>query len=550
MIGSAGFPPRSRTIFKHFAALPLAVALIGAAPAAKSPATAAAAERVKAHVEFLSSDLLEGRETGARGHEIAAAYVVSQLSALGVKPGGDEGGWYQQVPFRRAALKGTPTATLAVGGKSATLVHGTDFGVRPNLVKADAAVDSGLAFVGFGVSDPVLGIDDYAGVDVRGKIVVVMSGTPKGLRSDVSSHINSVKMKTAAERGAIGYIELPSRGWPPVAAINARPQTSWVDGQGGSGQGAAASLIRLSLSQPTAEKLFAGAPQTLAAVQAEARNGRSPKGFALAGRMTVRASSQWTDFTSPQVVGMIPGRDAKLATEHIVLMGHLDHIGMRKDAKPGIDAINNGALDNASGVATLIETARAFMISGQAPRRTLMLLAVTGEELGLVGADYFAVKPTVPLAQIAGLVNLDMPLLLYPFTDVIPFGAEHSNLVTAVDAAGKSMGVTTSADPMPEQGLFVRSDHYRFVTRGIPSVFLMTGYANGGEAKWKSFLGGCYHSPCDEVKQGIDWNAGARFAELNYRIARQLADAPQRPRWYADSYFGRTFGNGQPLARR
>jgi hypothetical protein len=510
---------------------------------------------MRSHVEFLASDLLEGRETGTRGHEIAAAYVVSQMQSLGVKPGGDNGSWYQQVPFRRATLKDGAAIgfTAAARGTAESLVQGTDVAIRPSLVNAETSVDASFAFVGFGISDPVLGIDDYAGVDVRGKIVVVLGGTPKGLRTDVASHINSYKVQTAAARGAVGFVELPTRAgaWPPVTNVNARPTISWADSRGGSGQGAAAGLVRMSLSQATAEKLFAGAPQPLAAVQAEAREGRSAKGFPLAGRMTIRASSAWSDFTSPQVVGIIPGTDPKLKSEHVVLMGHLDHIGIRKTAKPGEDAVNNGALDNASGIATLLETARAFVNSGKPPKRTLMLLAVTGEELGLVGAEYFATNPTVPLKQIAGLVNLDMPLLLYPFKDVIPFGAEHSNLVKAVDEAGKSMQVTASADPMPEQGLFVRSDHYRFVTRGIPSVFLMTGYANGGEAQWKKFLGGgCYHSPCDDVRQGINWEAGGRFVELNYRIARRLADAPERPRWYADSYFGKTFGGGQPLASR
>jgi hypothetical protein len=508
---------------------------------------------MRSHVEFLASDLLEGRETGTRGHEIAAAYVVSQLQSLGVRPGGENGGWYQQVPFRRATLKEGAAIGFTAGGRTESLVQGTDVAIRPSLVNAETALDAGFAFVGFGISDPVLGLDDYAGVDVRGKIVVVLSGTPKGLRSDVSSHVNSFKVQTAAARGAVGFVELPSRAgaWPPVTNVNVRPLVSWADARGGSGQGAAAGLVRMALSQATAEKLFAGAPQALAAVQAEAREGRSAKGFPLAGRMTIRASSTWSDFTSPQVVGIIPGTDPKLKSEHVVLMGHLDHIGIRKTAKPGEDAINNGALDNASGIATLLETARSFVTSGQAPRRTLMLLAVTGEEMGLLGADYFATRPTVPLERIAGLVNLDMPLLLYPFKDVIPFGAEHSNLVKAVDEAGKSMQVSASPDPMPEQGLFVRSDHYRFVVRGIPSVFLMTGYANGGEAHWKKFLGGgCYHAPCDDVRQGIDWNAGARFVELNYRIARRLADSAERPRWYADSYFGRTFAAGQPLLKR
>nr|WP_314446127.1 M28 family peptidase [uncultured Sphingomonas sp.] len=536
-----------------FAVLPLAFALIGAAQPSATIAPTNAADRVRAHVEFLSSDLLEGRDTGSRGHEIAASYVVSQLQALGLKPGGDNGSWYQQVPYRRATLAAPPTISFRSGNSTAPLAQGTDIAVRPNLVTKDLKVDAGLVFVGYGISDPVLGRDDYRGVNARGKIVVAFSGTPKGLRSDVAAHLNQVKPQTAAARGAVGYVEIPANpaaSWGSPAGAAARPLTNWADGKGGSGQGRAAPLLRMTLTKATAERFFAGARQPLATVQADATAGRPLKAFPLTGQLSVQASSKWEDFTSPNVVAVLPGADPKLSGEHIALMGHLDHIGVSRNAKPGEDAINNGALDNASGIATMLETARAFVASGQAPGRSLLFLAVTGEEIGLTGADYYATNPTVPLPRIAALVNLDMPLLLYPFRDVIPFGAEHSNIVEAVGEAGKAMQVTASADPMPEQGLFTRSDHYRFVTRGVPSVFLMTGYANGGEAQWKKFLGGCYHSPCDDVAQGIDWDAAARFGELNYRIARQLADAPERPRWYADSYFGRTFAAAQPKLSR
>ena len=536
-----------------FAALPFAFALIGAAQPATTLPQTSAAERVKAHVTFLSSDLLEGRDTGSRGHEIAAGYVVSQLQALGLKPGGDKGSWYQQVPYRRATLDGVPTASFTARGSTTPLTQGTDLAVRPNLVSKAVKVNAGLVFVGYGIADPVLGIDNYRGVNARGKIVVAFSGTPKGVPSDIAAHLNQVKAQTAAARGAVGYVEItanPAGNWGPLAMGAGRPVTTWADGKGGSGQGRAAPLLRMSFSKATAERLFAGARQTLAAVQAEAAAGRQPKGFPLTGQLRVEASSKWEDFTSPNVVAVLPGSDPKLSNEYVALMGHLDHIGVRKGAKPGEDAINNGALDNASGVSTMLETARSFVASGQAPKRSLLFLAVTGEEIGLTGADYFATNPTVPLPRVAALVNLDMPLLLYPFRDVIAFGAEHSNIIKAVDAAGAAMQVTATPDPMPEQGLFTRSDHYRFVTRGVPSVFLMTGYANGGEAQWKKFLSGCYHHPCDEVGQGIDWDAAARFGDLNYRIARQLADAPDRPRWYADSYFGRTFGGGQPKLTR
>jgi Zn-dependent M28 family amino/carboxypeptidase len=231
-------------------------------------------------------------------------------------------------------------------------------------------------------------------------------------------------------------------------------------------------------------------------------------------------------------------------------MGHLDHLGVKANAKPGEDSIYNGALDNAAGVATMLEAARQFVASGKPPRRSVLFIANTGEEKGLRGADYFAAHPTVPATSIVGLVDLDMPLLLYPFTDVIAFGAEHSTVAKTVAEAASAMGVAVSPDPMPEEAIFVRSDHYRFVTRGVPAILLMTGFANGGAPIWKDFLSNAYHKPNDDLKQPILWDQGARYAELNYRISRALADADQRPLWYQGDYFGDTFAPGQPRAER
>jgi Zn-dependent M28 family amino/carboxypeptidase len=286
-------------------------------------------------------------------------------------------------------------------------------------------------------------------------------------------------------------------------------------------------------------------------VRAEAsKKGGRPRGFALRPLLSIRSESSWEDYKSPEVIAKLPGADPRLAGEHVVLMAHLDHLGLSTTAKPGADAINNGALDNAAGVATMIEAAHAFVASGKKPRRSVMFIANTGEELGLIGADYFAAHPTVPLSSIVGLVDLDMPLLLYPFRDVIAFGAEHSTVAKAVADAGRSMGVSVSPDPMPQESIFVRSDHYRFVTRGIPAILLMTGYANGGEAQWKNFLGKVYHTPGDDLSQKIDWNAAARYGDLNYRISRSLADADQRPLWYRGDYFGDRFAPNAPRAER
>ena len=539
--------------FSRLFAAALAATLIGApAPAQQRPAESLAAERVRGHVEFLSSDLLEGRDTGSRGHEIAASYVAAEFRKLGLKPGGTDGGWYVQVPFRRASHVGVPTATLVRNGRRVALVSGRDFGLRPSLTEKDRTVDAGLVFVGHGISDPRLGIDEYAGLDVRGKIVVALEGSPSRLPSDVGAHIRSWKEETAAGKGAVGIIEIgsPRPGPRPAASAERqnRPLLSWVDAGGRAGS-AGVLKVDIALSPDAAANLFEGAPRSLSQLQSQV--GKGPiAGFALPGRLQVRAQSQWQDFTSPEVVGILPGSDLALAQDFVLLTGHLDHLGVKTGAKPGEDAIYNGAIDNAGGVATMLEAARSFVLAGAAPRRSVMFIAHTGEEKGLLGADYLAANPTVPVERMVGLVNLDMPLLLYPFTDVIAFGAEHSTLAPMVASAAASMGVTLSDDPMPEQSLFVRSDHYPFVRQGVPSVFLMTGHANGGKPVWDKFLSNDYHSVKDDVSQAIDWEAGARFAELNYRIARALADAPDRPRWYRDSYFGQAFAPAQAKAAR
>jgi Zn-dependent M28 family amino/carboxypeptidase len=308
---------------------------------------------------------------------------------------------------------------------------------------------------------------------------------------------------------------------------------------------------RALVDDPVAASLFAGARRDYAAVRAEAaRAGAHPKGFALATRLGIRMSSRWTQVSSPEVIGLLPGADPALRDEYVVLMGHLDHLGMKANAAAGEDNIYNGALDNAAGIATMIEAARAFAESGTRPRRSILFIANTGEEKGLLGADFFAHHPTVPIGKIAGVVDLDMPLLLYDFTDVIAFGADHSQVAEAVARAAGRMNVALSPDPMPEQHIFVRSDHYEFVRQGVPAILLATGFANGGEEKWRGFLTGIYHKVGDDMSQPIDWRAGAKYARLNYLISRELADADRRPLWYKGDYFGDIFSPRTARAER
>jgi hypothetical protein len=533
-------------------ALAAALVSLGAAPPQPpmTPAEQVAANSVRSHVEFLADDRLEGRDTGSRGHEIAAQYVASRFREMGLEPGGPNGSWFEQVPLRRAiTVQPSPTITLTLNGHRQPLAWARDIALRPSLTERHPLIDAPLIFVGYGLDEPLLGLDDYRGLDTKGAIVVSLAGTPRGMPGEIAAHLTSAKADTAAAHGAIGLIEVGGEGRleSNVPGTAGRAITNWVAPDGKVGAGALrASLV---LSKAWQARLFDGAPKSLAALHSEVAT-TSPRGFPLNARLSLVAVTAWTDFTSPEVIGRLPGADRARAAENVVLMAHLDHLGIKPDAKPGEDRIYNGALDNAAGVATMLEAAREFVASGRRPARSLLFIANTGEEKGLLGASYFAAYPTVPAASITSVVDLDMPLPLYDFTDVIAFGADHSTVARTVAAAGAAMGIRVSPDPMPQETIFVRSDHYRFVQKGVPAILLMTGYANGGEAVWKHFLAHVYHSPADDLSQPIQWRALARYGMLNYAIARALADAPDRPRWYDRDYFADRFAPGQVRAAR
>jgi hypothetical protein len=531
----------------RFAIAPLALLLVAAVPAEQS-----AADRVRGHVQFLAADELEGRDTGSHGYAVAARYVAAQFTGLGLRPGGTGGSWYLQVPFRRASHSSPPQIRLRVGNRTSSLVHGVDIALQPSLLERSRSIDAPLVFAGYGLDEPRLGLDDYAGLDVRGRIVVTLAGSPAGLPTEVAAHLDAAKPETAARHGAIGQVEIAAdaaAGAPRRFSTLGRPRDDWVDSAGKTGS---APLLRARMAMTTkaAARLFDGAGRSLAGIQAQAKARLPVRGFALPARLSIRAHGAWHDYSSPEVIGLLPGSDPRLAHEHVVLMAHLDHLGLKEDAKPGEDRIYNGALDNAAGIATMIEAARTFVESGKPPRRSILFIANTGEERGLLGADYFAAHPTVPIERIVAAVDLDMPLLLYDFTDVVAFGAEHSTVARTVEQAARAMGMKVSPDPMPEQSIFTRSDHYQFVRRGVPAILLFTGYANGGKAQWDQFFARIYHTPRDDLAQPINWKAGARYARLNYEIARRLADADARPLWYRGDYFGDAFAPGQPRADR
>ncbi len=507
---------------------------------------------MRAHVEFLADDLLKGRDTGSEGHEIAARYVASQFDGLGLKPAGEKGGWFQRITFQKTEFGKTP-ATLTVTGPAGakSFTHAGDVIVGINADQPHLDVTAPLVFVGYGLENARLGLNDYAGLDVKGKIVVTVRGYPKGLPSEEGAHLSATKGKIAESHGAIGMIALntlqsaKARPWARMVQFADEPNFTWVSPDGVPFNAAPGLRASAMLNDPAAQAVFAGAPATIAAIRKTAdKAGGKPKGFALKTSVTIKADTVSQRVTSSNVVAILPGSDPTLKDEYVVLSAHLDHIGVSA-LKPGDaadkDRINNGALDNGAGIATMLEVARAMAQSPDKPRRSIIFLASTAEEKGLLGADYYARHPSVPIRQIVGNVDLDMPLLLYPFTDLIAFGADHSTLGPIVAKAVAPMAVKLSPDPMPQETIFVRSDHYMFVKQGVPAIFLATGFANGGEKAWGDFLGGAYHHPGDDMSQKIDWQAGARFAEANYRITRAMADGDAPPRWFTSDFFGDLF---------
>lgn len=508
---------------------------------------------IRAHLAFLADDLLEGRETGSRGYDIAAKYVASQFQQYGVKPKGDKDGFLQQVPLRATRLvQESPVVELRSARGAETLAYLDDYAVGGSLLETQSEVTAPLVFVGYGIHAERLGHNDYANIDVKGKIVVVLAGKPSSFPTEEGAHFASGdhKRALAAQHGAVGMVSLQTpvaeKASPFAKNKDYRfiPSMMWVQPDGKPARELASMQNRISLSLPASQKLFSQVDVRLDDVYKLAQSNQKLPHLDLKMSMRMAKKSTLNEVASSNVVGMIEGSDPKLKNEYVVFSAHLDHLGQVKERSG--DNIFNGAMDNATGVATLIEAARLFTASGVAPKRSILFVAVTGEEKGLLGADYFATNPTVPRGTIVANVNLDMPLLVYDFNNVMAFGAEHSTLKGTATRALQKMGMSLIPDPWPEMGLFTRSDHYMFVRQGIPSIFLATGMGSARKDEnpgklWNEFLTRRYHQPNDDLTQPINYDAAARFAQLNYNIAREIADAPVRPSWNKDDFFGDTF---------
>ncbi|MCA2985157.1 M28 family peptidase [Gemmatimonas sp.] len=512
---------------------PLASQAAAARPA-QAPPAGSAAEAWWRHVQVLAHDSLKGRDTGSPGHESAVRYIARQFEAAGLKPGGTDG-WLQRVEFVEVKLD-AERVTLAMRpatGSWVPLAVGRDLRLAPRPSTGD--IEAPLVFAGYGLSLPQAGVDDLVGLDVKGKIVVHVNAVPKGLSAALQAHGTRSRWTAMQQAGAVGIIAIGAGGvWNDAGGAGgvavALADTMLDDTRG--------QRLNATANPALASRLFVGTALVWDSIVALVRRGDKLPTAAL--NVTLRATLPTVRRTlsSPNVVGVLPGTDATLRNEIVVYTAHTDHTGTFKGPVLTGDSIFNGAMDNASGAATLIETARLVAKRG-GNKRTLAFVGVTAEERGLLGSRYFAAHPSLRNGMVVANLNTDMFLPLIPLTGVFAYGYEESDLADDLDAITKARGLEVLPDPEPEQNRFVRSDQYSFIRRGIPALAFKVGYRTGTpeEKTWQAWVRDHYHKLSDDITQPVDFAAAAGFNEMYADLALRVANRAKRPAWRPTSFF-------------
>jgi hypothetical protein len=505
---------------------------------------------VKAHISFLGDDLLEGRGTGTKGYDLAAKHVAATFEAMGLEPAGDDGSYFQRVPLIETSLD--PAATTLTlepsGGRKETLVFGRDYVSSGSAFDRTIAISAPVVFVGHGVEAPEQQHNDYANVEVAGKVVVALFDGPAKFPSSARAHYSSslVKRQTAVAHGAVGFLQIASPAleklypWDLLSA-DARRAILWVDQQGRPADVFPELRVTGWLSAEGAKKMLG--TKVAADIFSREAAGEPTAARTLDTVLAANISSVQRHFDSSNAAAIYRG--AELPNQFVVYSAHLDHMGV--GASVDNDNIYNGVLDNASGVAGMLAVANAFSSLRDRPRRSVMFVAVTGEEMGLVGSDYFARTPTVPADAMVANVNLDGLPLLYDFADIIAYGSEHSTIAEPVRRAAERLDLELTPDPFPEQVFFVRSDHYSFVKQGVPAVFATEGMkaidpAVNGRASFDGWMATRYHRPNDDLQQPLNFTAAAKGAQFQFLIGYHIATDAAVPRWNEGDFFGQRFG--------
>src|SRR5690349_6747233 len=515
-------------------------------------------DRLRAHIKFLSDDRLEGRGTGARGGELAALYIAEQFEAMGLKGAGAKGSFWQ--PVSLVGVKADPKTVLRVAGQSGsqTLQFADDFVAFTGAQTDHVNVNADLVFVGYGIDAPEQKWNDYKGPaeDYRGKILVMLVNDPPATREEPNLFGGrtltykgrwTYKYEEAARRGAVGAILLhtsESAGYP--WSVVRTSNGSWrFDIARTGGDKTPFLQIRSWITDEAGHRLMSLAGKNLDELRKQAAT-RDFQPVKMNLTASIDLNSEVKRVEAPNVVAILPGSDPKLRDEYVVFSAHWDHLGVGAPDKNG-DTIYNGALDNATGVASVLEIARVLsqLPAAQRPKRAFLFPIPTAEEQNLLGADWYAHHPLVPLNKTAADINLDSMNILGPTADFVPLGAERSTLKAVIDQVARERGLRVSPDPRPEQGSFYRSDHFPFAKVGVPSISLKEGddYIGHdkawGEKKFQEYNQAHYHQPSDEYRD--DWNFQGMIQEADFamELGRRVANLPTLPKFNPNDEFAK-----------
>ncbi|HEV2288081.1 MAG TPA: M28 family metallopeptidase [Candidatus Acidoferrales bacterium] len=493
-------------------------------------------------VKYLASDDLKGRGTGSAGYQDAAGYVADKFYADGLKEAGTIR-YFQPVQFESRQVDEGHSSVELVGGSNTTqLTLGNEVILRAGGDPAPK-LDAGMVFVGYGMKVPEANYDDLAGLDLKGKIAVYLTGGPSTIKDPLRAHEESLgeRWKALKEAGAIGIAVIPNPAeqeiaWNRIADNRLLASLELADAKLRRDRGI---QIELTINPDDADEFLAGSSHTMAEILELAKAHQPLPKFPLKGEIRAAIALIQKPVESPNVAGVLEGSDAVLKGEYVVVSAHLDHLGV--GAPVNGDDIYNGAMDNAAGVAALIQIANDFKKSGTKPKRSILFLAVCGEEEGELGSWYFANHPTVPAKDIVADINMDMFLPLFPLQYLQVQGLDESTLGDDIRAAGKEEGVDVIEDEQPEANRFIRSDQYSFIQRGIPALAFKFGYVKGSpqEKIFNDWVHTHYHQPSDDTNQKVDQEAAGKFCHLLYLLADRTADDAARPSWEPTSFFRR-----------
>jgi Zn-dependent M28 family amino/carboxypeptidase len=494
------------------------------------------------YVKVLADDNMEGRETGSEGLRKAEAYVVGQLKEAGLQSAGTNG-YYQAVKFQsRQIIEKDSMIALVRNGKVEPLTLGEDafFGTRVDLAPD---LQASLVLAGYGLSIPEQNYDDLAGLDLIGKVAVIVTGSPAGIPGALASHYQSAaeRWKTFRKAGAVGIVSIPNPAsmdipWSRMSLNRAHPSMVLADPEFDETPG---EKLALYFNPAKAEQLFDGSGHTFREIADLAKERKQLPHFPLTASIKISAKVEKKDVQSANIIGKLPGTDPELKNEYVVLSAHIDHVGIGEPING--DRIYNGAMDNASGSAVLLDVAASLKKSPEPLKRSLLFVFVTGEEKGLLGSKYFTAHPTVDPKSMVADINIDMFLPIVPLKVLTVYGLAESDLGDMAREAAGARGISVQPDPEPLRNSFIRSDQYNFIRRGIPALAMGVGFVPGSAEQkiFKDWLTQRYHAPSDDLNQPVDLSAAAQYEEIIRGLMISVAENSRRPQWKPDSFFRR-----------